>query len=474
MEERIPNEGLIVAVWGTQINAEKGDDADAIKAAYETYLKAKLGVDTIPYSIEFRIYSESKIAALGAAINADADIDVVIGVGNTANAGNGFDYIARGDMSYEGYTSRKVCLMTDTERAMEFYAYITGKGNGVAEITFNVNGTETTGEVSELLGTKVNAPTVEVANGYEFKGWATTENATEAQVSASSVGYADVSALLTEGKVTLYPVIAEKTYDLVVYIHLSASTTTYITDAEADAVETAIATLLPNKVVNFVRVKGENGTGFETAIASVSNVDIYIGGNKINLESTVFDATYGKVAVGAGHFANDSRKVGILAGADNLDNAVVVYNYLVAALESGETEEPEEPVEPETPAENTTLKVSVWTKDGTWVTADELEAIKTGFNTYLTGKGIDVSKLTITFVETRVDGNAVADLGDIVNTAGDFDIIIGCGSNVTSKGGVTVIKKADVLTSIIAAERMVATITANTLAEHLYTYLTVA
>lgn len=472
MEERIPNEGLIVAVWGTQINAEKGDDADAIKAAYETYLKAKLGVDTIPYSIEFRIYSESKIAELGAAINADADIDVVIGVGNTANAGNGFDYIARSDMSYEGYTARKVCLMTDTERAMEFYAYITGKGNGVAEITFDVKGTETTGEVSELLGTKVDAPAVEVADGYEFKGWATTENATEAQITASAIGYADVSALLTEGKVTLYPVIAEKACDLVVYIHLSASSTVYITDAEADAVEAAIATLLPNKVVNFVRVTGKNAAGFQEVILSVPNVDVYIGGNSTG--DLVFDATYVKAAAGEGHFANTSRKVGILSGADNLENAVVVYNYLTAALEGTEPEEPEDPVEPETPAENTTLKVSVWTKDGTWVTAAELEAIKTGFNTYLTGKGIDVSKLTITFVETRVDGNAVADLGALVNTAGDFDIIVGCGSNVTTKGGVTVIKKADVLPSLIAAERMVASITENTLAEHLYTYLTVA
>ena len=66
----------------------------------------------------------------------------------------------------------------------------------------------------------------------------------------------------------------------------------------------------------------------------------------------------------------------------------------------------------------------------------------------------------------------VADLGAEVNTAGDFDFIIGCGSNVTTKGGVTVKEKADILTSLVAAGRMAARLTDNTLAQELYAYLT--
>ena len=416
LEERIPNEGLIVAVWGTQINADKGDDADTIKAAYETFLKAKLGVDAIPYSIEFRLYSESKIAALGSAINADGDIDVVIGVGATANAGNGFDYIARGDMSYEGYTSRKVCLMTDTERAMEFYAYITGKGNGAAEITFNVNGTEITGDVSELLGTTVATPSVTAPEGYEFKGWATTENATEAQVTASAIGYADVKDLLADGKVTLYPVVAEKSYDLVVYIHLSASSSTYITDAEADAVESAIATLLPGKIVNFVRVKGQNGAGFQGIVTSVPNVDLYIAAKGSG--DLVFDETYTKVIVGEGHFENTSRYVGILAGADNLDNAVVVYNYLVAALESGETEEPEEPVGPSDPVVSNELVVYIHlsASSSTYITDAEADAVESAIATLL-------PNVNITFV--RVTGKNGSGFETEIASAENVDIYIG-------------------------------------------------
>ena len=83
-----------------------------------------------------------------------------------------------------------------------------------------------------------------------------------------------------------------------------------------------------------------------------------------------------------------------------------------------------------------------------------------------------VGKLTIEFVVTTTDGNKVADLGAAVNAAGDFDIIIGCGNNINSSGGVSVLEKANILTSYVAAGRMAATLTDNTLAALLYAYLT--
>jgi len=124
------------------------------------------------------------------------------------------------------------------------------------------------------------------------------------------------------------------------------------------------------------------------------------------------------------------------------------------------------------PVEDTTLKVSVWTKNGDWVTADELAAIQTGFEAYLADKGYDLSKLTLTYEETVTEGNKVADLGAAVNAAGDFDIIIGCGKNVSTTGGVEAIEKAVMLMSHVAQERYVAKLTENTLAAELYIYLT--
>lgn len=121
---------------------------------------------------------------------------------------------------------------------------------------------------------------------------------------------------------------------------------------------------------------------------------------------------------------------------------------------------------------NTTMVVSVWNNEYTWITDAELQAIKTGFNSYLTSKKIDITNIVITWrIETETK---VANLGNSVNTAKDVDIIIGCGANVNTTGGVTIISKDAILTSYIAAARQTAILTENTLANNLYSYLTVA
>ncbi len=333
MEARVPNEGLIVAVWSRYID----DTASAsIKAEYEAYIQ---GLNK-SYNVEFRAYPDSEFYAVAdfcAGVNKDGDIDVIIGAGNTVNASNGIDYLARTNMITEGLTGRLAALLTDTERALEFFGWITGRGNGSAEITFVVNGEETKETVGEILGEKANAPEVTAAEGFEFIGWATTENATEAVITASSVAFADVKDLLVEGKVSLYP---------------------------------------------------------------------------------VFSA-----------------------------------------------------VAPEEPEADTTLKISVWTKGGDWVTADELNKVKAGFEAYLTAQGIDVSTLTITYVEETE--TKVGKLGEVVNGAGDYDFIIGCGKNVTSTGLVETEEKQQMAASVFAeGARYVARLTDNTLAVHLYNYFT--
>ncbi len=117
------------------------------------------------------------------------------------------------------------------------------------------------------------------------------------------------------------------------------------------------------------------------------------------------------------------------------------------------------------------VKIAVWTKDGDWVTDDELAKIDAEFKAFLESHGIDSSKLTITYEKITSDGNKVADLGALTN-AGSYDLIIGCGANVTSKGGVEVLKKADIPAGLVAAGRMIAAITENTIAEVLYHWAT--
>ncbi|MBR3803747.1 MAG: InlB B-repeat-containing protein [Clostridia bacterium] len=333
LEERLPNEGLIVAVWSRYIDET---NSAAIEQAFEAYIA---GLDKT-YDVEFRAYAENKVADFCAAVNKDGDIDVIIGAGSTVNSSNGIDWIARTNMITTGYTDRLAALLTDTDRAIEFFGWITGRGTATAEITFSVNGETTSATVSELLGDSVSAPSVTAEEGFEFIGWANSATATEAQVTATKVDYALVKDILSEGKVTLYPVFSEIAQE-----------------------------------------------------------------------------------------------------------------------------------EPEEPAVDTAIKISVWTKGGDWVTAGELTAIKNGFTAYLTSQGIDVTTLTITYVETSTSG--VADLGVEVNTAGDFDFIIGCGANVTTKGLVQTEEKMAVSASVLSqGSRYVARLTDNTLAVHLYAYFT--
>lgn len=326
MQVRVPNEGLIVAVYDRYIDKIVEGSSSDIESTFKAWMETK----GYTYSVEFRHYTGDSlsVANFGAAVNSDADIDVIIGAGSNITSTGKVEYIARSYMTYEGLTARYACLLTDTERAIDFYSFVTGLEAGTANISFNVKGEITSGEADNILGITVSAPDVVAESGFEFIGWATTENATEAQVTGSKIGYADVKDLLSNGAVVLYPVFAEKQVDLVVYIHLSASSSVYITAEEADAIEAAIATLYAGKNVSFVRIEGENAAGFVTAISEATNVDIYIGGNKA--DGITFDAEYGKVAVGAGHFENTSRKVGIIDGCANRETAIKLFQYLSA------------------------------------------------------------------------------------------------------------------------------------------------
>ncbi len=122
------------------------------------------------------------------------------------------------------------------------------------------------------------------------------------------------------------------------------------------------------------------------------------------------------------------------------------------------------------PITDNAVKVAVWTKGGAWVTAEELAKIESGFKAYLEGFGIDISAMTFTFDVIETDGNKVADLGAATN-AGSYDLVIGCGANITSKGEVETIRKAVMPLSVAANERYVAQLTENTIAVELYNWI---
>ena len=153
-----------------------------------------------------------------------------------------------------------------------------------------------------------------------------------------------MASLLVDGKVTLYPVFAAQQADLVVMIHASASKTVYITDEEIAAVKAGFAAFLTEKGldalnVEYVIVTGANGDGFAQAVADNGAADVLIGGNNMDTSTpaVTLDSQYGKASVLEGMFENTSRKVGVVAGCANRDNAVLFYSYMTG------TPEPDEP-----------------------------------------------------------------------------------------------------------------------------------
>ena len=468
-EERVANEGLIVGIWNRYVNADKvgADTAEKIEAAFRAFMKD----NNLTFDVEFRVYAESAVADFGAAVNAAGDVDVILGAGANIQSAGGVAYIARAYMTYEGLTDRYAVLLTDTEYALAFYAYITGLTNDQADITFVVDGQSTTVTVNNLLGIKADAPALTLEEGFELLGWATTQDATEAQFTGASFSYADVKDYLAEGAVTLYPVIAKKLVeDTTLKISVWTKEGGWVTAAELEAIKAGFEAYL-------------KGLGYDLSKLTITYVETVTEGNKVaDLGAAVIAAGDFDIIIGCGNNVDSSGGVTVISKGDILTGHVAaarkvatltsntlaghLYTYLTTVEPAPAPEVP--PVEE--PTGDTTLKVSVWAKNGDWVTEAELEAIKAGFEAYLTGKGYDVSKLTITYVVTNT--SAVADLGAEVNTAGDFDFIIGCGSNVTTKGGVTVKEKTDILASFVAAGRLAARLTDNTLAQELYAYLT--
>lgn len=462
-EQRQSNEGLVVAIWDRYINAEAvgTDTAQKIQQAYLAYMAEK----GLSYNVEFRVFTESSVADFGAAINSAADVDVILGAGKNIQSSGAVAYIARAYMTYEGLTDRYAVLLTDTARALDFYGYVTGQEADQAQITFDVNGEKTTGTVDSLLGTTVAAPSVEAPEGYLFLGWAATENAAEAQLTGSDISYSDVKQLLTDGTVTLYPVF-EKISTEVTYNSLKVAVWTkggsWITAEELADIRAGFEAYM-------------TANGCDLTQITVEFVEVTTAGNKV---AELVEATEGQgydIVVGCGKSSGDLAYIGekgvILTAHVAADRQVALltantyaqqlYTYLT-------TVQPEQA--PDVPVGDTQLKVSVWANNGKWVTAEELAAIKAGFEAYLTANGHDLSELTITYITSEL--SKVADLGAEVNTAGDYDLIIGCGSNVTTKGGVEVLTKADISASLVAGGRMVARLTDNTLAQALYTYLT--
>ena len=426
-EQREETGALYVAVYDRYIGAAQGDK---IKEDYISYL----GV-AATYEINFVHFEGDKlsVADFGAQVNAyEKPIDVIIGSGTNIATTGGVSILTRAAIAAQFETAeanRQAALLTDTEYALAFYSYITGIENHSATVTV-VGKTAITTEINTLLGVSAEIPEVEVPAGYVQTGWATSENAAEAEIEGNTITYEKVASLLVDGKVTLYPVFAAQSYDLVVAIYTTkdATSTPYITTEEVEAVKNGFAAYLAangKAALNVRYLIGSemNNDGFNQFVLNDGTVDVVISGNKMDNDthSIVLDDKYGKASVLEGMFENTSRKVGVVAGCANRDNAVLFYSYMTG------TPEPDEPA-------STVLRVGYYFQSSNPITEAELAAVKAAFEAANEGITIEwaeykYSKSSFTINDMIKDINAKNSDADETN---NIDCLVNFGKNATT------------------------------------------
>ena len=465
------------------------------------YLKAKTpaSTDADLANIQFRNYSSENVASLGELVNADADADILIGVGGNINTipnpetdtkGAGVLLYDDNNPNYKvqlpmGSTSTKrymACTQYASELGASVYNWINGSATAkaslirtltddeiaetLAPVTANLKVTVhgNTNVVTELndADTPIVMPEFTVGDDQAFLGFSTTEaGALALEVNPDEVlKLEDVQELVEKGSKTLdlYPVIVHA--NLIVYMQLQG---TNLTAAEADLFMARARAAFPGKDLVFKNRVVSGGDEFTKRLGK--DADIVIGGNTPVGGYEVKDSEhYPTVSAGAKHFAaKNARKICLIKTVKDghLDLAKSLYTFASTAAEELE------------------FHAAYWPNGGSWVLDGGKATIdgemRTRLNTYLSttdeeGKRFE-DKYNVKFTTVTVEGSDVATLGADTRALRDgagTDLIIGCGKNVGTTGGMSVIAKKIVTNNGLASGRYVALIHENPLAREIY------
>ncbi|MCM1042600.1 MAG: InlB B-repeat-containing protein [Corallococcus sp.] len=206
-QRTIDNNVLNVSIWNNSKGAWITEtQIDKIKTDFAAYLTEK-GIDVADKEIYWIVEKDvSSVANLGASVNAAENIDIVVACGTNITSTGKVEVLTRKEIVSEDYASsgRLAALLTENELAMHLFSMLTGAENGKAEVTL-VGDTTVTETLDGIFANAATAPAVTPADGFKFIGWATTQDATEAQVTGT-INYTAVKDYLEQGKVTLYPV----------------------------------------------------------------------------------------------------------------------------------------------------------------------------------------------------------------------------------------------------------------------------
>ena len=263
------------------------------------YLKAAGATDENIANIQFRNYSTATVAQMGEKINADADVDIMIGVGNNINSTAGVSlYDGSNDYKFQtpmgdGTARYVACTSYASELGVSTYTWLKNTDAGIAsfvreltaeeiaqslvpvDLDFKVTVHGDTDVVTTLhtKDDKVTMPEITVPEDKNFKGFALTSGGEVVLDVAkdATLKYDDLKDLVAEGVKTidLYPVFEAKPVvldDLVVYVQINGNN---LKLPEAKLLEARFNSTLTTEKVKFNFVEGDAAT-FKAAIGDDS------------------------------------------------------------------------------------------------------------------------------------------------------------------------------------------------------------
>lgn len=373
-----------------------------------------------------------------------------------------------------------MCLLT-----LSACSVVAGLENDV-NITLNVNGNALDGNYVVNTFNNAIVPVPEAPKGDVFLGWTADKDWQSkdiADVALSQnkglIRYDDVKDYAVDGKITLYAVFGVQPRHDIAVAWYDKEKTSGLNQGVMDEFLTALKAFLttqgytPDSMDIVVRGYAGNVGPTCGAIMDDGDIDIMVGwAAASNIEGTGgmkrgvdFLQNYGNIKLTGASKARYTAKLS--------DSEVVnkVYQWILStyAGEGGATKDydvADTPVVPDpdpTPdpgdivITDNTLVVSVWNKpDGSWISTEQLEKLKTDFAAYLTEHKVDVSALHITW-RVEEDTTNVAALVASVKAAGDVDFVLACGNNVNSRGNLENLEKIAVPDgTYMTANRMIA------------------
>ena len=241
---------LVLGWWETTDMEDDGETPkktshltrDTVRLFYGNVIKYLLATgaseDDIA-NIQFRNYSTSKVAEMGEKINADGDVDIVIGVGNNINSQAGCSlYEGSNDYKFQtpmgdGTARYVACLASASELGVSTYNWLKNTDAGIKSflaaltdkeiedslgepeinLTVTFHGDTDVTVLLDDADKTITVPAITIPEGQMFLGFALTQDG-EVVLNKSAgdeLKYSDFRALLSEGQTTIefYPVFED-------------------------------------------------------------------------------------------------------------------------------------------------------------------------------------------------------------------------------------------------------------------------